>query len=249
MEDELNFEFEGGLDTGGGGTGGNDEYCMTAPPQGAPPGAGGPQGTVFDNGVGSGQSLVLVTQQLHSNKNYRQTVCRHWLRGLCMKGDMCGFLHQFDKSKMPVCRFFAKFGECREVDCPFKHSETDIKDCNMYNLGFCIHGNQCRYRHIKRPGPPPPPEIMAEQLQRGTVNKNKDQNNFSKGAAGYGVAEAVNTFNNIGSYSSYGGGRGRGRGGGRGDRMAMMQQQLQQKINQEIYQRNQAQEQQPPPPV
>ena len=34
-----------------------------------------------------------------------------------MKGDACGFLHQYDKARMPVCRFFAKFGECREPDC------------------------------------------------------------------------------------------------------------------------------------
>jgi cleavage and polyadenylation specificity factor subunit 4 len=53
-------------------------------------------------------------------KNYRQTVCRHWLRGLCMKGEQCGFLHQFDKQRMPTCRFFAKYNECKEPDCPFK---------------------------------------------------------------------------------------------------------------------------------
>jgi len=60
-----------------------------------------------------------------------QTVCRHWLRGLCMKGNGCGFLHQFDKRRMPTCRFFAKYNECREPDCPFKHSLEDVKDCNM----------------------------------------------------------------------------------------------------------------------
>jgi len=40
-------------------------------------------------------------------------VCRHWLRGLCMKGNTCGFLHQFEAARMPVCRFFAKYGECK----------------------------------------------------------------------------------------------------------------------------------------
>ena len=77
-------------------------------------------------------------------KNYRQTVCRHWLRNLCMKGNACGFLHQFDKSRMPTCRFYAKYGECKEPDCPYKHSLEDVKDCNMYKLGFCIHGPLCR---------------------------------------------------------------------------------------------------------
>ena len=70
MEEEMNFEFEGGLDTGG-------NVAATAPPGTGPgmgmhgaPGAGG----VLGDGVGSGQSLAmgLVTQQLNSNKNYRQ---------------------------------------------------------------------------------------------------------------------------------------------------------------------------------
>ncbi|KAK3261296.1 hypothetical protein CYMTET_29792, partial [Cymbomonas tetramitiformis] len=94
-------------------------------------------------------------------KNFRQTVCRHWWRGLCMKGDSCGFLHQWEQSRMPICRFFAKMGECREPNCPFKHSSDDIKDCNMYKLGFCIHGSLCRYRHTPLEGPPPPPEQVA----------------------------------------------------------------------------------------
>lgn len=39
-------------------------------------------------------------------RGFRQTVCRHWLRGLCMKAEACGFLHQYDKARMPICRFF-----------------------------------------------------------------------------------------------------------------------------------------------
>uniref|UniRef100_A0A1D1ZZJ9 C3H1-type domain-containing protein n=1 Tax=Auxenochlorella protothecoides TaxID=3075 RepID=A0A1D1ZZJ9_AUXPR len=73
-------------------------------------------------------------------RNYRQTVCTYWLRGLCMKGDACGFLHQFDPARMPVCRNLLKNGVCKDVDCPYKHSMEEIKECNMYKLGFCIYG-------------------------------------------------------------------------------------------------------------
>lgn len=69
-----------------------------------------------------------------------QTVCTYWLRGLCMKGDACGFLHQFDPARMPVCRNLLKNGVCKDVDCPYKHSMEEIKECNMYKLGFCIYG-------------------------------------------------------------------------------------------------------------
>lgn len=73
-----------------------------------------------------------------------------------MKGNSCGFLHQFDKQRMPTCRFFAKYNECKEPDCPFKHSLEDVKDCNMFKLGFCIHGKLCRYRHASVKSPPMP---------------------------------------------------------------------------------------------
>lgn len=53
---------------------------------------------------------------------------------------------------MPVCRALLKYGVCKEADCLFKHSLDDIKECNMYKLGFCIYGPQCRYKHTRSPG-------------------------------------------------------------------------------------------------
>jgi hypothetical protein len=81
-------------------------------------------------------------------RNYRRTVCTYWVRGLCMKGENCGFLHQFDPQRMPVCRTLLKFGACKEPDCPYKHTTEDIKECNMYMLGFCIYGPAVRSRAL-----------------------------------------------------------------------------------------------------
>lgn len=39
----------------------------------------------------------------------KQVVCKHWLRGLCKKGDQCEFLHEYDLSRMPECFFFSKY--------------------------------------------------------------------------------------------------------------------------------------------
>ena len=61
-----------------------------------------------------------------------------------MKGDTCGFLHKFDTQRMPVCRNLLKFGTCKEPDCPYKHTTEEIKECNMYKLGFCIYGPAVR---------------------------------------------------------------------------------------------------------
>lgn len=82
----------------------------------------------------------------------RTVVCKHWLRGLCKKGDDCEFLHEYDMSKMPECYFYQKFGTCLNKECPFQHIDPSakIKDCPWYDRGFCRHGPACRHRHTRR---------------------------------------------------------------------------------------------------
>ncbi|XP_059301776.1 30-kDa cleavage and polyadenylation specificity factor 30-like [Lycium ferocissimum] len=65
-----------------------------------------------------------------NRRSFRQIVCRHWFCSLCMNGNTCGFLHLYNKSRMPICRFFRLYDECREQDCVYKHTNEDIKECN-----------------------------------------------------------------------------------------------------------------------
>ncbi|CAH8359816.1 unnamed protein product [Eruca vesicaria subsp. sativa] len=74
----------------------------------------------------------------------------------------------YDKARMPICQFFRLHGECREQDCVYKHTNEGIKECNMYKLGFCPNGPDCRYRHAKPPGPPPPVEEVLQKIQQLT---------------------------------------------------------------------------------
>ncbi|CAK7324575.1 unnamed protein product [Dovyalis caffra] len=177
-EGVLSFDFEGGLDSG-----------LTNPSASIPAIASDNQGIPTAAIPNTTTTSASTTNTNNNNSNsgaadiqagrrsFRQTVCRHWLRSLCMKGDACGFLHQYDKSRMPVCRFFRLYGECREQDCVYKHTNEDIKECNMYKLGFCPNGPDCRYRHAKLPGPPPPVEEVVQKIQQlnsynyGTSNK------------------------------------------------------------------------------
>lgn len=133
MEDSegvLSFDFEGGLD---------------APPSAATASAtvaAAPSGPIVQSdsylppsAASNGAPAPSIAEPVPGNnpgrRSFRQTVCRHWLRSLCMKGEACGFLHQYDKARMPVCRFFRLYGECREQDCVYKHTNEDIKECNM----------------------------------------------------------------------------------------------------------------------
>ncbi|CAI8040933.1 Cleavage and polyadenylation specificity factor subunit 4 [Geodia barretti] len=73
----------------------------------------------------------------------RTVVCKHWMRHLCKKGDDCEFLHEYEMSKMPVCYFFQRFGECTNKDCQYLHVDAEtlkIRDCAWYDRGFCKHG-------------------------------------------------------------------------------------------------------------
>lgn len=82
----------------------------------------------------------------------RTIVCKHWLRGLCKKGDQCEFLHEYDMTKMPECYFYSRFNACHNKECPFLHidPESKLKDCPWYERGFCRHGPNCRHRHVRR---------------------------------------------------------------------------------------------------
>ena len=101
-------------------------------------------GSVFATGE---EAEPQLTSAKHDPR-LRTVVCRHWLRDLCMKGAACEFLHQYDLSKMPLCRHGDR---CKVRDCPFRHiSEADRLECVFYSQGFCIHGPFCRYKHVRR---------------------------------------------------------------------------------------------------
>lgn len=73
----------------------------------------------------------------------KSTVCKHWLRGLCKKGDNCQYLHEYNLRKMPVCSFFSTHGACNSGDeCQFLHLDPSrtVKECVWYARGFCKLG-------------------------------------------------------------------------------------------------------------
>jgi len=83
----------------------------------------------------------------------RRTVCKHWLRGLCKKGDACDYLHEYDLRQMPECRYYATYGFCNSVDeCLYVHIDPAVKRrvCENYDRGFCPAGPRCSKRHIRR---------------------------------------------------------------------------------------------------
>ncbi|KAK2073921.1 hypothetical protein P8C59_008160 [Phyllachora maydis] len=80
-------------------------------------------------------------------------VCKHWLRGLCKKGDTCEFLHEYNLRRMPECSFFAQKGYCSNGDeCLYLHIDplSKVAPCPHYERGFCPLGPRCDKRHVRR---------------------------------------------------------------------------------------------------
>lgn len=102
-------------------------------------------------GVEAIEEPVVPSDQPVDPRRHR-VVCKHWLRGLCKRGDDCDFLHVYDPARMPQCLFFQHYGECTNKDCIFLHTrpEEKIADCPWYDRGFCKHGPRCRNRHTRR---------------------------------------------------------------------------------------------------
>lgn len=105
--------------------------------------------TFFLTPIGCSKATACPFRHIKGEKT---VVCKHWLRGLCKKGDDCEFLHEFDMTKMPECFFFSKYGQCNNKECPFLHidPEQKVKVCPWYDRGFCRHGPNCKNRHVRR---------------------------------------------------------------------------------------------------
>ena len=73
-----------------------------------------------------------------------QVVCKHWLRGLCKKGDGCEFLHEYDMTKMPECYFYSRFSKCQRVQC------VSFTMCDKYkekiSIPVQLNNFFCNYR-------------------------------------------------------------------------------------------------------
>jgi hypothetical protein len=52
----------------------------------------------------------------------KTAVCKHWMRGLCKKGDDCEYLHEYDRARMPPCHFFETYSTNTTTKCPPKSS-------------------------------------------------------------------------------------------------------------------------------
>jgi cleavage and polyadenylation specificity factor subunit 4 len=91
----------------------------------------------------------------HSGRNTFEgtLVCKHWLRGLCKRGEACVFLHEYNLRDKPECNDWAQSGRCRNGDdCLYQHPDPDAKrpPCPHFDRGFCPLGPRCGKRHIKR---------------------------------------------------------------------------------------------------
>ena len=151
-------------DGGGGGDGGG----WGAPDRGAHPprpGAGVDHSKTDIVTLPGGRAAPSNLPEVGS-KGYRATVCKFWLKGTCLMGDRCHFLHREDRDRLPLCDNLRTHGRCTDLECRFRHEQEDLAECNMYRLGFCVYGPTCRFRHAPRPGPPPDPRTVPEARPR-----------------------------------------------------------------------------------
>ncbi|KAK4949191.1 Cleavage and polyadenylation specificity factor subunit 4, partial [Elasticomyces elasticus] len=88
----------------------------------------------------------------HHQPGIRGLTCKHYLRGLCKKGDQCDFAHTYDVRAYPECKDWNRNWSCANGDdCMYEHLPIDspsrLPACPHYARGFCPLGPHCGKRH------------------------------------------------------------------------------------------------------
>lgn len=94
------------------------------------------------------ERVIEIFQRQHPHFRKQDTICKHWLRGLCKFRDYdCPYQHVYDMRLVPVCHFYVR-GECTNADCTFLHPmSADTVLCVSYARGFCKLGKKCPWQH------------------------------------------------------------------------------------------------------
>jgi cleavage and polyadenylation specificity factor subunit 4 len=105
------------------------------------------------NGTRCSERHVSDTKVSQPTGGLNSLVCKHWLRGLCKKGEGCEFLHEYNLRKMPECNFFMRNGYCSNgEECLYLHIDplSRLPPCPHYDMGFCPLGPRCSKKHVRR---------------------------------------------------------------------------------------------------
>jgi cleavage and polyadenylation specificity factor subunit 4 len=97
------------------------------------------------NGTRCTERHVQDAKTAQATGGLNSLVCKHWLRGLCKKGEHCEFLHE--------CNFFMRNGYCSNgEECLYLHVDPSsrLPPCPHYDMGFCPLGPLCSKKHVRR---------------------------------------------------------------------------------------------------
>ncbi|XP_073906363.1 zinc finger CCCH domain-containing protein 6 isoform X2 [Castor canadensis] len=96
-----------------------------------------------------GKKWKVMTQEFinqHTVEHKGKQICKYFLEGRCIKGDLCKFDHDAELEKRKeICRFYLQ-GYCTKGEnCIYMHNEFP---CKFYHSGAkCYQGDNCKFSH------------------------------------------------------------------------------------------------------
>ncbi|XP_045073321.1 zinc finger CCCH domain-containing protein 6-like isoform X1 [Coregonus clupeaformis] len=113
-------------------------------------------------------------------------ICRHFLRGKCIKGDDCQLEHALDVnySINEVCKFYVQGSCSKGQSCIYMHKSFPCKFFHTY--GKCYQGDQCRFSHE-------PLTELTKQLLEAALKRDKDIEELAKKDEPISMEEPVST--------------------------------------------------------
>eukprot|EP01064_Diplonema_japonicum_P031522 TRINITY_DN5681_c0_g3_i1.p1 TRINITY_DN5681_c0_g3~~TRINITY_DN5681_c0_g3_i1.p1 ORF type:complete len:219 (+),score=50.53 TRINITY_DN5681_c0_g3_i1:23-658(+) len=123
----------------------------------------------------------------------QRDVCRHWARGYCNRGTMCGFYHTGPSPNPELCR-----KNSEEVEDGYAATKSSVP-CKDFQVGKCNRGEKCKFVHTEchLPRPRYPFTDKAHVQDPYMMQQHLAYNGYELAAAGGQVQPPPQYYNEI----------------------------------------------------